>query len=179
MARQSVEAKAAAAWRAAATTPSIDLPSYLDKAAKSLWVSIVSSKPADWFDQGSYALLVEYCQITARHKSLSENSNPLRNSASCQRSNHRGGAVRLAPSSATVPDPAFRATTWVGPWTSGDRTSRRSQADQEVSFRTGTRGKSPGRAELTRLRRAGMDPTYRGHVGAGEDQPFGPVARRA
>jgi hypothetical protein len=44
----------------------------LDKAAKSLWVSIVSSKPADWFDPGSYALLAEYCQITARHKKLAQ-----------------------------------------------------------------------------------------------------------
>src|SRR5687768_5955275 len=77
MPRQSVESKAGAAWRAAAKSPCIDPPSYLDKAAKSLWVSIVSSKPADWFDAGSYALLVEYCQITARHKKLVQELNEL------------------------------------------------------------------------------------------------------
>jgi putative transposase len=40
-----------------------------------------------------------------------------------------------------------------------------------------TRGKSPGRGELTRLCRAGADPTCSGHVGAGEDHPFRPAAR--
>src|SRR4051812_14599482 len=34
--------------------------------------------------------------------------------------------------------------------------------------RTRTRGKRPGRGELTRLRRAGLDPTLPGHVGFGE-----------
>src|SRR3954468_10578242 len=42
-----------------------------------------------------------------------------------------------------------------------------------------TRGKRPGRGELTRLRRTGADPTCSGHVGAGEDRPFGPATRRA
>src|SRR3954452_4120831 len=45
------------------------------------------------------------------------------------------------------------------------------------SFRT--RGKRPGKADLTRLRRAGVDPTYPRHVGFGEDHPLGPAARRA
>src|SRR3954468_21851772 len=43
----------------------------------------------------------------------------------------------------------------------------------------GTRGRRPGRGELTRLRRSGADPTCSGHVGAGEDRPFGPATRRA
>src|SRR4051794_15517190 len=43
----------------------------------------------------------------------------------------------------------------------------------------GSRGKRPGRDELTRLRRSGPDPTCPGHVGFGEDRPFGPATRRA
>src|SRR3954453_765864 len=38
-------------------------------------------------------------------------------------------------------------------------------------------GKRPGRGELTRLRRAGADPTCSGHVGSREDPPFEPAAR--
>src|SRR3954453_21052773 len=40
-----------------------------------------------------------------------------------------------------------------------------------------TRGKRPGRGELTRLRRAGADPTFSGHVSSREDPPFKPAAR--
>src|SRR4051794_29946900 len=48
----------------------------------------------------------------------------------------------------------------------------------ELGFR-GTRGKRPGRGELTRLRRTGPAPTCPGHVSFGEDHPLGPAARRA
>ena len=40
-----------------------------------------------------------------------------------------------------------------------------------------SRGKSPGRGELTRLRGTDPDPTCPCHVGFGKDQPFGPAAR--
>src|SRR3954451_3155002 len=40
-----------------------------------------------------------------------------------------------------------------------------------------SRGKSPGRGELTRLRGTDPDPTCPRHVGFGKDQPFGPAAR--
>src|SRR4051794_29820991 len=40
-----------------------------------------------------------------------------------------------------------------------------------------TRGKRPGRGELTRLRRTGPDPTCPRHVGFEADQPFRPAAR--
>jgi periplasmic copper chaperone A len=42
----------------------------------------------------------------------------------------------------------------------------------------GMRGKSPGRRELTRLRRAGMSPIWFDHVGAEEGPPVRAVARR-
>src|SRR3954449_12981330 len=50
---------------------------------------------------------------------------------------------------------------------------------QKISKVPGTRGKRPGKADLTRLRRAGVEPTYPRHVGFGEDHPLGPAARRA
>jgi hypothetical protein len=40
-----------------------------------------------------------------------------------------------------------------------------------------SRGESPGRGELTRLRGTDPDPTCPRHVGFGKDQPFGPAAR--
>src|SRR3954453_8941776 len=42
-----------------------------------------------------------------------------------------------------------------------------------------TRGKKPGRGELRRLQRTGLDPTCSHHVGFGDACPFGPVAGRA
>ena len=62
MPRQSIEARAAAAWRNGRKPP--DPPGYLSKAAKSLYVDIVSSKPADWFSPGSLPLLELYVELT-------------------------------------------------------------------------------------------------------------------
>ena len=58
MPRQSVEARAAAAWRTGRVTP--EPPSYLSARGKSLWLDILASKPPDWFDAGSLPLLAMY-----------------------------------------------------------------------------------------------------------------------
>ena len=68
MPRQSIEAKAAAAWRNGRGPP--DPPGYLSKAAKSLWVDIVNSKPADWFSPGSLPLLEMYVELTVLNWNL-------------------------------------------------------------------------------------------------------------
>jgi hypothetical protein len=70
MPRASVEAKAGAAWRAKAAAPSIQPPSYLCREGKSLWTQIITSKPSDWFDVGSLAILGKYCNTSARHDEL-------------------------------------------------------------------------------------------------------------
>src|SRR5688572_7422434 len=58
MPRQSVEARAAAAWRTGRVTP--EPPSYLSARGKSLWLDVLASKPPDWFDAGSLPLLSMY-----------------------------------------------------------------------------------------------------------------------
>jgi hypothetical protein len=45
-------------------------PKYLSSEAKSLWVDIVSSKPPDWFDAGSYPLLGMYVDLVVVAKEL-------------------------------------------------------------------------------------------------------------
>jgi hypothetical protein len=61
MPRQSIEARAAAVWRAGAVMP--EPPKYLSKRDKSLWVDIVSSRPPDWFDPSSRQLLAMYAVV--------------------------------------------------------------------------------------------------------------------
>ena len=53
----------------------------------------------------------------------------------------------------------------------------KAEPSQPLAATPGTRGKRPGKADLTRLRRAGPDPTCPGHVGFEADQPVGPAAR--
>ena len=60
MPRQSAESRAAAAFRAGAEPPRP--PSGLSAAAKAVWVEIVASKPADFFDAGARPLLIAYCE---------------------------------------------------------------------------------------------------------------------
>lgn len=64
MARMSVEARAAAAFRSGATPPKP--PSHLSKEAKAVWNDVVTSRPVDWFDSGSLPLLEAYCDTYAR-----------------------------------------------------------------------------------------------------------------
>jgi hypothetical protein len=69
MPRQSIEARAAAAWRKGRVLP--DAPKHLSDKAKLLWVNIVSSKPPDWFDEGNYPLLAMYCDLATTAEELS------------------------------------------------------------------------------------------------------------
>jgi hypothetical protein len=68
MPRQSVEARAAAFWRQGRVLP--EPPEYLPDRARSLWASIVSCKPPDWFDEGNYPLLAMYCDLAATAEAL-------------------------------------------------------------------------------------------------------------
>ena len=59
MPRMSAEERAAAKWRAGGDLPKP--PKYLPLEARHLWVGIVSSKPAGWFDAGNLPLLAFPC----------------------------------------------------------------------------------------------------------------------
>jgi hypothetical protein len=97
MPRQSVEARAAAAWRAGKVMP--EPPMYLSDEAKSLWVGIVSSKPADWFDAGSFPLLAMFCGMAVRAKELAIQRSAVpvldREAARLERRWHKAVAVML------------------------------------------------------------------------------------
>ena len=66
MPRVSIEARAAATFRAGAARPAP--PRHLSAAAKRLWEAIVSDRPADWFRPGSYELLEQYCEFTVQQR---------------------------------------------------------------------------------------------------------------
>ncbi len=60
MPRQSAESRSIAGFRAGSAPPAP--PKHLSKGAAIVWVQIVASKPADWFDAGSLVLLETYCE---------------------------------------------------------------------------------------------------------------------
>ena len=68
MPRMSAEERAAAKWRAGKDLPKP--PKYLPLEARHLWVDIVSSKPAGWFDAGNLPLLAQYCSVIAMTRVL-------------------------------------------------------------------------------------------------------------
>jgi phage terminase small subunit len=75
MPRMSAEERAAAKWRAGENLPKP--PKYLPLEARHLWVDIVSSKPAGWFDPGNLPLLAQYCSVTAMARMLTLERNAL------------------------------------------------------------------------------------------------------
>jgi phage terminase small subunit len=61
MPRISSEAKSGALWRAGIDPPKA--PKHLSREAKTIWTSIVQSRPADFFDAGNLPLLEQYCSV--------------------------------------------------------------------------------------------------------------------
>jgi hypothetical protein len=76
MARQSAEARSAAAFRAGGTPR--PAPPHLSKPAAELWAAITASKPADWFDAGSAVLLESYCELAVQGRALARHLARLR-----------------------------------------------------------------------------------------------------
>jgi phage terminase small subunit len=69
MARQSVDAKAAAIWRTGGEHP--QPPRFLSSEARKLWQAIVEDRPTDYFRPGSLELLEGYCEmVVAQRKNL-------------------------------------------------------------------------------------------------------------
>jgi hypothetical protein len=76
MPRRSAEAKAAAAYLAGSAPPE---PSRrLDADGRKLWREITASKPADWFDSGSFPLLESYCELTLHARAIARKLKRLR-----------------------------------------------------------------------------------------------------
>jgi hypothetical protein len=66
MARLSLEARSAAAFRAGDKRR--PPPKHLSAPAKRLWIEIVADRPIDWFRPGSFELLEQYCEITIQQR---------------------------------------------------------------------------------------------------------------
>ena len=75
MPRKSVEAIAAEIWRKGRVLP--EPPEHLSDRAKSSWKAIVSCKPPDWFDEGNYPLLGQFCDLIATAEALAAQRNAL------------------------------------------------------------------------------------------------------
>jgi hypothetical protein len=70
MPRQSVEARAGAAWRSKHEKPIPYSTKHLSPEARKLWGRILASKPADWFDEGNPPILAQYCDLVAEQADL-------------------------------------------------------------------------------------------------------------
>jgi hypothetical protein len=70
MPRQSVEAKAGARFRARPKNELPQPPEHLSLEARKIWARILSTKPADWFDEGSLVLLAQFCDLVAEQAKL-------------------------------------------------------------------------------------------------------------
>jgi hypothetical protein len=45
-------------------------PEHLSDAAVKIWARVLSSKPANWFDEGSLPLLAQYCDLVAEQAEM-------------------------------------------------------------------------------------------------------------
>jgi hypothetical protein len=70
MPRQSVEAKAGARFRARPKNALPQPPEHLSQKARKIWARVISTKPADWFDEGSLVLLAQFCDLAAEQAKL-------------------------------------------------------------------------------------------------------------